>query len=130
MLDSLYAIHITNIGTFIETYDFDCCNLIPLFPVCGFFLSQLVAIFGECRVKPNWCVPCSAWCRYLPTKVTSSKQLLWSLQDDQDATLWTCHILKVSRWKIYQLFQWIRVHFLISMSTSCTLLHYAQWGNK
>ena len=56
-------------------------------------LSEHVAMVGECRVKPQWDVLYSCWRCYLPTSVTSSQQFLRSMHYDQDATLWTCHVL-------------------------------------
>ena len=38
-----------------------------------------------------------------PSSATPPQLLLWSLQDDQDVSLHTCHVLKRSRWEIYQL---------------------------
>ena len=59
-------------------------------------------------VKPQWCVPYSSWRRYLATSVTSSQHFQWSLQDDQDDSLWTCKAFKVSRLAFYQYVQWNR----------------------
>ena len=61
MLGSHHAIPVPNIVRFIETYEFDCCNIVYML-----FDITLVAMVGECRVKPQWGVPYSAWRCYLP----------------------------------------------------------------
>ena len=92
--------------------------------------SEHVDMVREWWMKPQWVVPYSGWRRYLPTSVTSSQQLPWSLQDDQDASLWTSHVSKVSRWDLFQLVRWNCGIFFIIISTSTTLCHNAQCRNK
>ena len=83
----------------------------PVFHVCGPFLRSC----RTCRVQCGAPVVCTVH-PLLPSPAPSSAtppQLLpWSLQDDQDVSLQTCHVLKRSRLKIYQLVHSNRGDFL------------------
>ena len=57
-----------------------------------------------------------------PSYTTPPQLFQWSLQDDQNVSLHTCHVLKRSRWKIDQL-------VLIRTSTCAMLCQDAQCGN-
>ena len=57
-----------------------------------------------------------------PSSSTPTQLLPWSLQDDQDVSLHTCHILKLSSWDTYQLVHSNRGNFLDQNVYGCHTL--------
>ena len=109
---SPYNIFITNKSRLIETFEFDFCD-----HVCGPFLRSCRSCWVQCGA-PLVCTIHPLLLSPAPSSATHPKLLPWSLQDDQDVSLHTCHIWKQSRWEIYQLVNWTMPIFLIIKSTS------------